>query len=135
MERPPFDDLFNTEMSITDVEFLTYEKGRVVIKTNVREDDLNPYEVAHGGYLFTLCDNVAGLVGYTTGDHVVTQNASISFIASAPKGQTIIVEGNIIHEGRYSRLVEVTVKSPEGKLFSKATFTMFPVKKIDAQNQ
>ena len=134
MERPPFDNLFHTKMSVEDVEFLTFEKGNVVIRTIVHEDDLNPYDVAHGGYLFTLCDDVAGLVGYTTGDHVVTQNASISFIASAPKAETIIIEGKIVHKGRYSRLVDVTVKNPEGKLFCKASFTMFPVKKIEAEN-
>ena len=39
-----------------------FEAGHVVVTTKVVEKSLNYFGNAHGGYLFTLCDQVAGLV-------------------------------------------------------------------------
>ena len=39
-----------------------FETGHVIVTTEVVEKSLNYFGNAHGGYLFTLCDQVAGLV-------------------------------------------------------------------------
>ena len=39
-----------------------FETGHVIVTTKVVEKSLNYFGNAHGGYLFTLCDQVAGLV-------------------------------------------------------------------------
>ena len=45
-----------------------FETGHVIVTTEVVEKSLNYFGNAHGGYLFTLCDQVAGLVALSTGD-------------------------------------------------------------------
>ena len=51
-------------------ELIVKEPGVVVVQTVVQNQSLNPYGNAHGGFLFTLCDSVAGGVaisGKTSG--------------------------------------------------------------------
>ena len=127
-----FDTLFNSKMSFEGSVIEVCEEGRVVIRSLVHDSDVNPYGLAHGGYLFTLCDDAAGILGYTLGSYVVTQQASMSFIRSVPKGTTIFVESTCLHSGRSSKIAEVTIKDEKGTLFCKGTFTLFPVKKRDA---
>ena len=43
------------------------DDGHVVVTTKVVESSLNYYGNAHGGYLFTLCDQVSGLVVVSQG--------------------------------------------------------------------
>ena len=41
--------------------------GHVIVTTKVVESSLNYYGNAHGGYLFTLCDQISGLVVISQG--------------------------------------------------------------------
>ena len=54
-----------------------FETGHVIVTTEVVEKSLNYFGNAHGGYLFTLCDQVAGLVALSTGDYAVTLQTNI----------------------------------------------------------
>ena len=126
-----FDALFEKKMSFDSCKLVTFEKGKVVFEADVEESDTNPYGFAHGGYLYTLCDNAAGILGYSLGSYVVTQQADIRYIASAKKGDHLIIEATALHDGRSSKVGEVNVSDASGKLFCKASFTLFPVKKVE----
>ena len=52
-----FEELFNFTMQFSDCELLSLEEGHILLKTIVNKSDANPYGMAHGGYLYTLCDN------------------------------------------------------------------------------
>ena len=57
-----------------------FETGHVIVTTKVVEKSLNYFGNAHGGYLFTLCDQVAGLVAISTGDYAVTLQSNINYL-------------------------------------------------------
>ncbi|MBQ9690502.1 MAG: PaaI family thioesterase, partial [Eggerthellaceae bacterium] len=61
--------LFNKTVEFKDCNLSVYEPGHVVLTTPVNVTNLNPYENAHGGYLFTLCDSTAGAVAYSLGSY------------------------------------------------------------------
>ena len=122
-----FDSLFNRQMGFEGCVLESMEEGEVKMRTRVSESACNLYGFAHGGFLFTLCDTLAGLVGYTLGSLVVTQQASISYLKRAEKDEELFLEGKVIHNGRSSKVVETSIRNAEDVLLCRATFQLFPV--------
>ena len=120
-------------MSFRNAGLLSWEKGKILIETAVTDVNANPYGYAHGGYLYTLCDSAAGLLGYSLGDYIVTQQASISYIRSAAVNDILRIEGNCIHNGKSSKVAEVSIVNQNDQLICKATFTLFPIGKTPDQ--
>ena len=130
MMNSDFDALFNHVYDVRDCELLVYKKGKVTVKTKVNESCCNPYGMAHGGFLYTLCDNTAGLLGYSLGSYIVTMQSSISYLSGAKCDDELVIEAEVLHDGRSSKVCEVSITSAD-RLICKATFTLFPVKKIE----
>lgn len=126
-----FEELFNKTVEFKDFELLEYKKGFIRFKTTVNESDTNPYNKAHGGYLYTLCDDLSGLVGYSLGYYVVTIQSSISYLKQIDEGETITVTGKAIHSGKSTDVVEVTIENEEGTTAVKAQITLFNVREVD----
>ena len=91
-----------------------FEAGHVIVTTKVVEKSLNYFGNAHGGYLFTLCDQIAGLVAISTGDYAVTLQSNINYL-----------EGLCVHNGKTTKVVEVVITNQEEKILTRATFTMY----------
>lgn len=106
-------------------EMLSSEKGHVVVMTEVVDKSLNYYGFAHGGYLFTLCDQISGLVALSTGYDAVTLQSSINYLKSGKLGDTLVIDGRCVHDGRTTKVVDVTVTNQEQEEIVTATFTMF----------
>ncbi|GGE26771.1 PaaI family thioesterase [Streptococcus himalayensis] len=106
-------------------EMVSSEKGHVVVTTEVVEKSLNYYGFAHGGYLFTLCDQISGLVAISTGVDAVTLQSSINYLKSGKLGDTLLIDGRCVHDGRTTKVVDVTVTNQKKEEIVKATFTMF----------
>ncbi|MEW4353601.1 PaaI family thioesterase [Streptococcus pneumoniae] len=106
-------------------EMVSSEKGHVVVTTEVVEKSLNYYGFAHGGYLFTLCDQISGLVAISTGADAVTLQSSINYLKSGKLGDTLVIDGRCVHDGRTTKVVDVTVTNQNQEEIVKATFTMF----------
>ncbi|MGT2741852.1 PaaI family thioesterase [Streptococcus plurextorum] len=103
----------------------TAEKGHVVLSTRVVDSSLNYYGNAHGGYLFTLCDQVAGLVVRSTDTNAVTLQSNINYLRPGRLADRLTVEGLLTHSGRTTKVVDVTITNSKGKLICKGAFTMF----------
>lgn len=106
-------------------EMLSSEKGHVVVTTEVVDKSLNYYGFAHGGYLFTLCDQISGLVALSTGYDAVTLQSSINYLKSGKLGDTLVIDGRCVHDGRTTKVVDVKVTNQEQEEIVTATFTMF----------
>lgn len=130
-----FDELFNMTFEFRDCRLETFEKGLVEVKTVVNSSNTNPYGFAHGGYLFTLCDNVAGLLGYSLGWYVMSQQSSISFTSSVKEKEELLIRAECVHDGRSSKVCEVSIYNEKGKTVVKGLFTLFPVKKVEDEVQ
>ena len=91
----------------------------------VVESSLNYYGNAHGGYLFTLCDQISGLVVISQGVDGVTLQSSINYLKAGRLGDILTIHGECVHSGRTTRVVDVDITNQEGANVCKATFTMF----------
>ena len=131
-EMMGFDSLFNKTVEFRNCELVTYEKGNAVIKTVVNESDTNPYGFTHGGYLYTLCDSLAGLVGYSLGNYVVSLQGNINYIRHASCGEELIVTGKAVHDGKTTKVVETEIRSDD-RIICKCTFTLYVVGTVEKE--
>ncbi|MFC5630453.1 MULTISPECIES: PaaI family thioesterase [Streptococcus] len=101
------------------------EAGHIIVDTKVVDGSLNYYGNAHGGYLFTLCDQISGLVSRSLGANAVTLQSNINYLRAAHLGDVLTVEGRCIHNGRTTKIVDTVVANDKGDVITKASFTMF----------
>ena len=83
------------------------------------------YGNAHGGYLFTLCDQISGLVVISLGLDGVTLQSSINYLKAGKLDDVLTIKGECVHQGRTTCVVDVDITNQEGRNVCKATFTMF----------
>lgn len=98
--------------------------GRVVVKTRVSDQSLNRHGHAHGGFLFTLADEISGMTVRTTGHKSVTMQASINYLRPGLAGSHLTITGQITHDGKTSKVIDTSITNTDGKLVAKGTFTM-----------
>ncbi|WP_019785625.1 PaaI family thioesterase [Streptococcus sobrinus] len=106
-------------------ELETLDYGHVLVKTQIVKSSLNYYGHAHGGYLFTLCDQISGLTVISTGFDAVTLQSSINYLKAGNLGDKLTIEGNCTHDGRSTKVIEVTIRNQDKDMVAKASFTMF----------
>ncbi len=102
-----------------------FETGHVIVATKMVEKSLNYFGNAHGGYLFTLCDQVAGLVAISTGDYAVTLQSNINYLKAGHLSDELKIEGLCVHNGKSTKVVDVIVTNQDEKILARATFTMY----------
>ena len=112
-----------------NLKILEIKPGHAHLSIEVREEALNLYGNAHGGFLFSLCDIAAGMSTYAYEITNVTQCAGINFVRGVNSG-TIYVESNIVHKGRHTAVCRVDITDEDGELLVTGNFTMFLGKEI-----
>ena len=122
---------FDAIAAFENYEIETMRDGHVVVTTKVVESSLNYYGNAHGGYLFTLCDQISGLVVISQGVDGVTLQSSINYLKAGRLGDVLTINGECVHSGRTTRVVVVDITNQDGANVCKATFTMFVTGEID----
>ena len=91
---------FDAIAAFENYEIKTMRDGHVVVTTKVVESSLNYYGNAHGGYLFTLCDQISGLVVISQGVDGVTLQSSINYLKAGRLGDVLTIHGECVHSGR-----------------------------------
>lgn len=107
-----------------DVKIIEVEPGYAKISMPVDENNVNAYNIAHGGALFTLCDMASGMATYAYEVANVTLEANINYIKGAKKG-LIYAESRVIHKGGKTAVTRVDLTNEEGELLAIGTYTMF----------
>lgn len=100
------------------------ENNYCEMTADITETSLNPYNHAHGGFIFGLADTAAGLAARTTGRNAVTVNSTIDYL-HAVKGKQIKAKARCIKEGRTISVYEVSVYDENERLVAKASVTYF----------
>ena len=77
---------FDAISAFENYEIEKMRDGHVVVTTKVVDSSLNYYGNAHGGYLFTLCDQISGLVVISLGLDGVTLQSSINYLKAGNLG-------------------------------------------------
>lgn len=120
----------NNTLCLRNPQVIYRLDGHVKMKMKITKDSLNPYGMIHGGMLFTLCDNCAGLAAISLGKRAVTLNSNINYIKSIGQGY-IFAESEIVHKGKTTVVVNVSVEDEDKNLLCTSTFTMFSLGSLD----
>ena len=75
------------------MELVTCEPGRAVMRMTVREDMLNGHQICHGGFIFTLADSTFAFACNSRNFATVASGASIDFLKPAHEGDVLTCEG------------------------------------------
>ena len=126
---------FDAISAFENYEIKEMKDGHVEVTTKVVDSSLNYYGNAHGGYLFTLCDQISGLVLFSLGLDVVTLQSSINYLKAGKRDDVLTIKGECVHQGRTTCVVDVAIANQEGKNVCKATFTMFVTGKRSDERQ
>ncbi len=119
--------LFEEIVVFDNYEIIKLEEGEMQLKTVVTEKALNPYGYAHGGFLYTLCDTVAGGTAATLHAYTVTLQSSINYIKSACLKDELLVIGKCIHNGKSTKVIETKVYNQKEELLCSCQSTMYKV--------
>jgi acyl-CoA thioesterase len=111
-------------LGLKGIKILDVKPGFCKLEAIIDETNVNFYGFAHGGMLFTLCDNASGMATYAYGVYNVTLDSSISYLKSVKAGKINIVCANM-HKGRKTAVNKVNIFNEVGDLCVTSTFTMY----------
>ena len=107
------------------IEILNVEKGYVRTRVRKSKHLENIYGDMHGGCLYTIADNMAGVAAGSYGYYVMTVNGSIQYLRAARDTEYIYCEANVVKQGKTISSVHVEITDDRGTLLNTAEFTYF----------
>jgi len=83
----------NASKDFMQMELLSCEPGRAVMRMVVRESMLNGHKICHGGLIFTLADSTFAFACNSHNKVAVAAGCSIEFLKPAHLGDVLTCEG------------------------------------------
>ena len=99
-------------------------ENEVIIRADLDENSMNPYGMAHGGFIFGLGDTLMGMLAATVNKKALTLNANISYLAPGT-GKYLIAKGEIVKKGKTISLVRANIYNDQKKLISTMESTYY----------
>lgn len=99
-------------------------ENEVIIRADLTENSMNPYGMAHGGFIFGLGDTVMGMLAATIDKKALTLNANISYLAPGT-GEYLIAKGEIVKKGKTISLLRANIYNDQKKLISTMESTYY----------
>lgn len=118
--------LMNRFAAYNHIKMVDMDTDWALVELTIWPESKNPYGVVHGGALYTMADNAAGIAAHSDGGSYVTQFSSMHYLRNQIQG-TIRAEGRVRHRGRSTCLVEVSITGEGGRLMATGSFTFFRV--------
>jgi len=87
----------------------------------VRADMLNGHGIVHGGMVFALADTAFAYVCNGRNEKTVAAQASIVFLGSAEKGETLVAEADEAAVAGRSGVTRVAVRTLAGRPIAEFT--------------
>jgi len=132
-------------MNFTEIAKKQIEKDNGFIKSNnykiikveenycelegvLTETSLNPFGIAHGGYIFGLADTAAGIAAMTDGRKAVTINSTIDYFNMA-KGKILKAVAKNLKLGKNISNFEVLIYDDENTLIAKSNINYYHLDK------
>ena len=102
---------------------VTLENGKIVLTVEITDKHLNAHGMAHGGVLFSICDQAVAAYDIAIGRDGVGMDGSMHYYRPAKKGDVLkaIVTNRKMGKKTACHLVELI--NQDGKLIGDCTFT------------
>lgn len=110
------------------IKILDIREGYVKARVPKKKELENIYGDMHGGCLYAVADNMAGVAASTYGYYVTTVNGSIQYLKAARDIENIFCEATVIKPGKRISVVHVKITDDKDNLLNTAEFTYFNLK-------
>lgn len=100
------------------------EDDHCTIVAELRDEAMNPFGMAHGGFVYSLCDVAAGVVVSERGCRGVTLSGNMYYLRPST-GKMLRAEGKIIKLGKTIAVVETNVYNDEGVQTARGEFQIY----------
>jgi uncharacterized domain 1 len=117
------------ELTFTQVNGIIMDEATAttaIAHVDISAKSLNIYGNIHGGLLYSLADNVAGMCARATGNNHVTLQGSMNYLKGISSGR-ITAKAIVVHRGRTTCVLDVNIFSEDNLCLAKGTFTMYNV--------
>jgi acyl-CoA thioesterase len=105
----------NASKDFLQMELVSCEPGRAVLRMAVREQMLNGHQICHGGLIFTLADSTFAFACNSHNKAAVAAGASIEFLKPAHLGDVLTCEGvEQVLQGRHG-IYDMKVTNQRGE--------------------
>lgn len=106
-------------------ECISVELGHFVMRAYPDQGCVNDLGTVHGGFLLALADMAAAGAADSYGKANATMTVSANFLRSVDVNVDYFdIDATVVHAGRRTLVVEVTMTRPDGKVAFKSTYTM-----------
>lgn len=103
---------------------ISIDDDKCIVEGKITNTSLNPFNIAHGGYIFGLADTAGGLIVIKNKGVSVTSSSTINYLSKG-KGNKLIAEAKIIKLGKNISTCEVDIKDEHDTLVAKAILEYF----------
>lgn len=110
------------------IKVVDFGEGYCIVEGELRDEAMNPWGMAHGGFVYSLCDVAAGVAVNQLNRRGVTLSGNMYYIRPS-KGKKLRAEGKIIKDGKTIVLVETNVFNDEGIHTARGEFQVFVTEK------
>ena len=102
---------------------LKVEENYCELEGKITETSLNPFGIAHGGYIFGLADTAAGIAAMTKGRKAVTINSTIDYL-NPGKGNLKAI-AKCLKSGKNIANFEVFIYDEKNTLIAKSNINYY----------
>lgn len=109
-------------------KIIKVEENYCELEGKITETSLNPFGIAHGGFIFGLADTAAGIAAMTNGKKAVTINSTIDYL-NPGKGESLKAVAKCLKSGKNISNFEVFIYDEENKLIAKSNINYYYLNK------
>ena len=107
-----------------DYHVVEATEENIILRADLSQKSMNPYDMAHGGLIFGLGDTVMGMVAASSGQRALTLSANISYLLPGV-GKYLIAKGSFIRKGKTTCVVSANIYNDKEKLIATMTSTYY----------
>ena len=108
-----------------DIYFSALGDGLAEMEVPVSKMHFNSAGIVHGGVYAGLADSAMGMAMMTKNKLGVTTSMSVNYLKSAGKGDVLIAEAKVTHDGNKMLYCEANIKNQRGDLLATAQGAFF----------
>lgn len=98
-----------------------------VVEAEIRPESQNPWGMAHGGFVYSLCDVAAGVAVAASGRRGITLSSNMYFLHRS-EGSTLRCEAKIVKPGSKVVVLDTCVYDDAGEMTARGIFEVYIVK-------
>lgn len=97
-----------------------------IVEAELNENTMNPLGMAHGGFVYSLCDVATGVAAGEMRRNCVTLSGNMYYMRPS-KGRKLRVEARTVKKGKSIALTEAIVYDEENTVTARGMFEYFYV--------